>query len=91
MKFHVEVEGPCRGYMCEVYKGHFMLPDLGPIGANCLANPRDFKTPVARYEDRDCEFRILNKFQGRFFESTMDHSIYDVVAWYDIFYIHDIR
>lgn len=42
-----------RGYILEVFDGHFKLPDLGPIGANGLANPRDFLTPVAHYEDRD--------------------------------------
>jgi len=50
MKFAVEVNEKCRGYICEVYKGHFRLPDLGPIGANGLANPRDFEIPVAFYE-----------------------------------------
>ncbi len=40
-------DGPARGYVCENYGGSFRLPDLGPIGANGLANPRDFETPVA--------------------------------------------
>lgn len=31
-----------RGYMCEVYKSHFVLPDGGPIGANGLAYPHHF-------------------------------------------------
>ena len=52
IKFSVDVEGPSRGYICEVYNGHFQLPNLGPIGANGLANPRDFQTPVAWFEDR---------------------------------------
>jgi len=42
MKFEVEIEEPVRGWVCEAYKGHFKLPDLGPIGANGLANSRDF-------------------------------------------------
>ena len=42
VKFQVEVKEACRGWVCEVYKGHFQIPDLGPIGANGLANPRDF-------------------------------------------------
>ena len=50
--FRVElINGPARAYMCENYGGAFALPDRGPIGANCLANPRDFYTPVAAYED----------------------------------------
>ena len=40
-----------RGYLLEVFKGHFELPNLGPIGANGLANPRDFLTPVASFEN----------------------------------------
>ena len=52
VKFRIElVDGPARGYLCENYGGAFTLPERGPIGANCLANPRDFLTPVAAYED----------------------------------------
>ena len=32
MRFSVEVEGPTRGYILEVFNGHFQLPNLGPIG-----------------------------------------------------------
>jgi homogentisate 1,2-dioxygenase len=54
MMFKVELmNGPARGYVCENYGAKFTLPDRGPIGANCLANPRDFKTPVAWYEDKE--------------------------------------
>jgi homogentisate 1,2-dioxygenase len=54
MKFKVElVNGLARGYLCENYRAKFTLPDRGPIGANCLANPRDFKTPVACFEDKE--------------------------------------
>ena len=54
VKIRVELRsGPARGYLCENYGGAFTLPERGPIGANCLANPRDFLTPVAAYEDRD--------------------------------------
>jgi len=52
LKFKAELlDGPARGYLCENYGAKFTLPDRGPIGANCLANPRDFKTPNAAYED----------------------------------------
>lgn len=53
MRFAVEVEGPSRGYILEVYNNHFRLPDLGPIGANGLANPRDFLVPTAHFEDKE--------------------------------------
>ena len=54
VKFRVEIpSGPARGYLCENYGGAFTLPERGPIGANCLANSRDFLTPVAAYEDKE--------------------------------------
>ena len=49
----------CRGYYCEVYNGHFTIPDLGPIGTNGNANPRDFEYPTARYEDEEKEFVVV--------------------------------
>ena len=50
VKFQVEVtQGPIMGYLLENYGQKLTLPDLGPIGANGLANPRDFQTPVARF------------------------------------------
>ncbi|XP_035209607.1 homogentisate 1,2-dioxygenase-like isoform X1 [Stegodyphus dumicola] len=83
MKFNVGVEGPSRGYILEVFDAHFNLPYLGPIGANGLANPRDFLTPVALYEDREVHnYTIINKFQGRLFAAHQGHSPFDVVAWH---------
>jgi len=74
--------GPARGFVCENYGSTFELPNRGPIGANCLANPRDFKTPVAAFEDRDCQARIVIKWCGQFHETFIDHSPLDVVAWH---------
>ena len=82
IKIRVDLEGPSRGYICENYGLPFRLPDLGPIGANGLANPRDFLAPVAAYEDREGEFRIVGKFLGRLWEAEIDHSPLDVVAWH---------
>lgn len=83
MRFSVDVSQPSRGYMLEVFGRHFDLPDLGPIGANGLANPRDFLTPTACYEDRDCaEYEIVAKYQGKLFICHQDHSPFDVVAWH---------
>ncbi|XP_078045529.1 homogentisate 1,2-dioxygenase [Augochlora pura] len=82
MRFHVTVFGPSRGYILEVFDGHFQLPELGPIGANGLANPRDFQTPVARYEDRETGYKIFSKFQGKLFVAEQRHSPFDVVAWH---------
>jgi homogentisate 1,2-dioxygenase len=83
VKFRVELlEQAARGYICENYGALFRLPDLGPIGANGLANPRDFQTPVAAYEDADEPHRIVSKFQGQLWEAETDHSPLDVVAWH---------
>lgn len=83
IRFSVSVEGPTRGYILEVYDGHFKLPDLGPIGANGLANPRDFLTPSAWFEDRTVQgFKIVSKYQGALFVAIQNHSPFDVVAWH---------
>ncbi|RKP10285.1 homogentisate 1,2-dioxygenase [Thamnocephalis sphaerospora] len=76
-------DGPSRGYVLEVYSGHFTLPDLGPIGANGLANARDFLTPVAAFEDKDeVDYIIINKYEGELFAAVQTHSPFDVVAWH---------
>jgi homogentisate 1,2-dioxygenase len=83
IRFNVAVEGETRGYIMEVFDNHFRLPDLGPIGANGLANPRDFKTPEAWYEDRDVKgYKVISKYQGALFVCEQDHSPFDVVAWH---------
>ena len=94
MVYRVEVlEGPCRGFVCENYGQKFDLPSRGPIGANCLANPRDFKTPVAAFEDRDAKSRVVIKWCGQFHETWIDHSPLDVVAWHGNYcaYKYDLR
>jgi len=82
MRFSVHVDGPSRGYILEVYDAHFQLPGLGAIGANGLANPRDFEIPVAWFEDRDSPHTVISKFQGKLHASVQDHSPFDVVAWH---------
>ncbi|VDO40305.1 unnamed protein product [Haemonchus placei] len=93
IRFSIAVDGPSRGYVLEVYGTHFQLPDLGPIGANGLANPRDFETPMAWFEDVDMPFKIYNKYQGMFFVAEQDHSPFDVVAWHGNYapYKYDLR
>ena len=94
LKFKVELaNGQARGYICENYGAQFRLPDLGPIGANGLANPRDFETPVAWYEDREGEFELVAKFGGNLWSCAMDHSPLDVVAWHGNYapYRYDLR
>jgi homogentisate 1,2-dioxygenase len=81
--YRVEVlEGPCRGFVCENYGQKYELPGRGPIGANCMANPRDFKSPVAAYEDREVPSVVTIKWCGQFHETKIGHSPLDVVAWH---------
>lgn len=96
LKFKVEPhpdDAELRGYICENYGSHFKLPDLGPIGANGLANPRDFETPVAWFEDREGAFEQIAKFGGNLWTCEIDHSPLDVVAWHGNYapYKYDLR
>jgi homogentisate 1,2-dioxygenase len=94
VRFRVElVDGSARGYVCENFGAPFKLPDLGVIGSNGLANPRDFRTPVAWYEDRDGKFELVNKFMGHLWSAGLDHSPLDVVAWHGNYapYKYDLR
>ncbi len=87
------LDGPARGYVCENYGAKFTLPDRGPIGANCLANPRDFKTPVAAFEDKETPCRLTVKWCGQFHVTEIGHSPLDVVAWHGNYspYKYDLR
>ncbi|WP_322866237.1 homogentisate 1,2-dioxygenase [Aquicoccus sp. G2-2] len=81
--YRVEVlEGPARGFVCENYGQKFEMPGRGPIGANALANPRDFKAPVAAYEDREVASTLTIKWCGQFHETKIAQSPLDVVAWH---------
>ncbi|KAH8425043.1 putative homogentisate 1,2-dioxygenase [Aspergillus melleus] len=83
LRFRVELpDGPSRGYILEVWGTHYELPELGPLGANGLANPRDFLSPVARYEIAQEPWEIIYKLGGKFFSSRQNHSPFDVVAWH---------
>lgn len=94
MKFKVDLPfGPARGYVCENYGAYLTLPERGPIGANCLANPRDFLTPVAAYEDLEVPCELVVKAQGRLYSAEMPQSPLDVVSWHGNFapYKYDLR
>lgn len=83
IKFQVILlDEKARGYVCENFGAPFRLPDLGVIGANGLANPRDFQSPVAAFEELEGEFKLQTKFQGQIWETTIPHSPLDVVAWH---------
>ncbi|HEX7705734.1 MAG TPA: homogentisate 1,2-dioxygenase [Thermoanaerobaculia bacterium] len=83
VRFRVELQGDdARGYVCENFGLPFRLPDLGPIGSNGLANPRDFLAPVAAYEELEGDFELVTKFGGKLWSARIDHSPLDVVAWH---------
>lgn len=94
IRFRVALpDGEGRGYVCENFGALLRLPDLGPIGSNGLANPRDFLTPVARYEDRKGDYELVAKFRGKLWSAAMGHSPLDVVAWHGNYapYKYDLR
>jgi homogentisate 1,2-dioxygenase len=83
IRFAVELpSGPVRGYLCENFGAAFTLPERGPIGANGLANERDFLTPVAAYEDVSGTVQVVQKFGGHLWAADYDHSPLDVVGWH---------
>ncbi len=83
LRFRVALpDGAARGYVAENHGAVLRLPDLGPIGANGLANPRDFLTPTAWFEDSDELTEVVQKFHGDYWVTALDHSPLDVVAWH---------
>jgi homogentisate 1,2-dioxygenase len=83
MRFRVELlDAEARGYVAENHGAVLRLPDLGPIGSNGLANPRDFLSPSAWFEDRDEPTVLVQKFMGQLWATELDHSPLDVVAWH---------
>jgi len=94
LRFRVELmDAAARGYVCENYGAQLRLPDLGVIGSNGLANPRDFLYPVAWHEDREGSFELVAKFLGNLWTAAIDHSPLDVVAWHGNYapYKYDLR
>lgn len=83
IKFTVDLDDDkARGYICENFSAPFGLPGLGPIGANGLANPRDFQFPVAWFEEKETPCRLIAKFNGNLWETTQGHSPLNVVGWH---------
>ncbi|BBP63352.1 homogentisate 1,2-dioxygenase [Pseudomonas sp. Cab53] len=94
LKFRVELlDAQARGYLAENHGAPLRLPDLGPIGSNGLANPRDFLTPVAHYENLAQPTTLVQKFLGQLWACELGHSPFDVVAWHgnNVPYKYDLR
>ncbi|KXS13927.1 hypothetical protein M427DRAFT_58177 [Gonapodya prolifera JEL478] len=83
IRFSVNLpDGPSRGYVGEIYSSHFELPDLGPIGANGLANPRDFLHPTAWFEHDDSAWTVVTKYGGKLYDADLRGSPYNVLGWH---------
>ena len=82
-----------RGYLGENMGFALQLPNLGPLGANALAHPRDFQYPVAAFEEQKTECEIMIKFNHHFWKYSQGHSPLDVVAWHGNYapYKYDLR
>jgi len=94
LKFSVQLlDGTARGYLCENHGCALRLPDLGPIGSNGLANPRDFQVPVACFENSEQPTVLVQKFLGELWAAQLEHSPFDVVAWHgnNVPYKYDLR
>ena len=90
IKYRVDLPaGQVRGYILEIYDGHFKLPELGPIGSNGLANARDFQAPVAAFDDTEdgsSSWTIFTKYNNAMFTAAQDHTPFDVVGWHGLYY-----
>lgn len=91
IRYHValseDATPAARGYVLELYQGHFQLPELGAIGSAGMANSRDFQTPVADFiDDHESEWTLYGKFGGRLFSATQSHTPFDVVGWHGTYY-----
>ncbi|MFJ3466028.1 homogentisate 1,2-dioxygenase [Pseudomonas sp. NPDC090201] len=94
LKFSVQLlDGTARGYLCENHGCALRLPDLGPIGSNGLANPRDFQVPVACFDNSEQPTVLVQKFLGELWAALLEHSPFDVVAWHgnNVPYKYDLR
>lgn len=79
-------DGLVRGYICELFQGHYQLPELGPIGSNGLANARDFQIPTANFDEDSSDWVLTAKFNNKIFSSSQKHTPFDVVAWHGNYY-----
>lgn len=83
IRFRVALpDGVARGYVQEIFGSHYELPELGPIGSNGMAMPRDFEHPLASFDVDQTTWTITCKLAGQLFEYEQDHTPFDVVAWH---------
>lgn len=71
----------CYGYICESRHSRFQLPNLGPIGANGLANPHDFIYPHANYHNQTGQYQVISLYQNHLWSLMQDYHPFNVVSW----------
>jgi homogentisate 1,2-dioxygenase len=90
IKFRIVIPGGGKkvhtGWISEIYSLTPRLPELGPIGANGLANPQDFSVPKAAYFNEKGKFNIYAKFLGKLFMGESEQNPLDIVSWRGNFY-----
>ncbi len=94
IKFSVDLkDASASGYLCENFGAPFIIPDLGPIGSNGLANPRHFLAPEAKYSEEKGDFQLIQRFAGRLWKAKVDHSPLNVVGWHGNYwpYKYDLK
>jgi len=94
VKYQVQLlTKPARGYVLENFGKPFRLPELGTIGSNGLANPRDFQYPTAKFEELAGDFTLYAKFSGSLWGARIPYSPLDVVAWHGNYspYKYDLK
>lgn len=83
MRYKVNLpDGRSRGYIQEIFGSHYELPELGPLGSNGMAYPRDFETPLASFDIDQSSWSVVYKLAGQLYACTQDHTPFDVVAWH---------
>ncbi|MDF1684572.1 MAG: homogentisate 1,2-dioxygenase [Legionellaceae bacterium] len=80
------IDQHAAGYLCENGGAPLRLPELGPIGANGLANPRHFMYPPACFDKPEKakinHHELICKYQNKLWVSQNNSSPLDVVAWH---------
>ncbi|KAJ3545008.1 hypothetical protein NM208_g501 [Fusarium decemcellulare] len=101
LRYRVELvdETPSRGFICELYQGHFRLPELGIMGTSGAAHVRDFQVPVAYFEgqviDKDGskvatssegKWTIISRLDYKLYACEQNHTPFDVAGWHGTLY-----
>ncbi len=83
INFKIEIlSSEAKGYLAENLGSPLSLPQLGPLGANGLANPRHFEYPVAAFEQGTKETALICKYQHQLWYAKGTHSPLNVVGWH---------